>query len=410
MVRPPIPTAAEPEGREAAVAALAGTISQASIRAQPEMWRPAAAREIGEGGPPDDGAAFVVNLVSPARIAEATMADTTMASSSFHLHFHSPCFDGIISAVLMHDFLSLRYPDHAVTLHSVNYHLNDSWATSSLEKPCAIVDFLYHPDAQIWFDHHSTTFLSPALKEDFLDRRSPTLVYEPTFTSCALLLWQHLEEVRNLGANHFEKVQAADRIDSARYDSPEEAVFSTAPALRINAALAFGKGAEQYSERLVTELRSQSLDEVAESIEVRARYAGFEKLRDRGLQRLREAARLDDEDIVVFDVDGSDVAISRYGSFLFFPQARYSLGLVRHGVRGKITAMRNPWLDFPSVPLGEIFSKFGGGGHQRVASTRIQAGAVNEASLLLESIRLAIREAMEAQPEEIVHDRALQFL
>jgi nanoRNase/pAp phosphatase (c-di-AMP/oligoRNAs hydrolase) len=30
--------------------------------------------------------------------------------------------------------------------------------------------------------------------------------------------------------------------------------------------------------------------------------------------------------------------------------------------------MRNPWREFDSVPLGTIFKKFGGGGHQRVAS------------------------------------------
>ena len=35
--------------------------------------------------------------------------------------------------------------------------------------------------------------------------------------------------------------------------------------------------------------------------------------------------------------------------------------------------MRNPWMDFPSVPLGRIFEKVGGGGHQRVGSVELRS-------------------------------------
>jgi hypothetical protein len=334
-----------------------------------------------------------------------------MTAPAFHLFFHSPCFDGIVSAVLTHDFLSLNHTACPVVLHPVNYHLNETWATTKLDKPCAVVDFLYHPDAQIWFDHHSTTFLGPALKDDFLRRQSPMLVYDPAFSSCALLLWNKLDGIRNLEGKHLAKVEAADRIDSARYGSPEEAVFSDAPAMRINASLAIGEELEEYSKRLVVELRSHTLDEAGNLPEVQTRYRRFVDLRDRGLQRLRRAACLTTDGIVVFDVDGTDAVVSRYGSFLFFPEARYSLGIVRYESKGKITAMRNPWLDFQSVPLGEIFSNFGGGGHQRVASTRVRwTTASDDGSLMLKAILTAIRGALEDHDEEALHDRALQFL
>jgi hypothetical protein len=62
-----------------------------------------------------------------------------------HLYFHAPCFDGIVSAVLLHDILS-RHERHNIALHPVNYHLNATWVANALNRPAAVVDFLYHPD------------------------------------------------------------------------------------------------------------------------------------------------------------------------------------------------------------------------------------------------------------------------
>ena len=43
--------------------------------------------------------------------------------------------------------------------------------------------------------------------------------------------------------------------------------------------------------------------------------------------------------------------------------------------------MRNPWRRFKSVPLGEIFGYYGGGGHQRVASVLIEDAGKAESML-----------------------------
>lgn len=44
----------------------------------------------------------------------------------------------------------------------------------------------------------------------------------------------------------------------------------------------------------------------------------------------------------------------------------------------KILVMRNPWLEFESVPLGEICARFGGGGHQRVGAVALKGERVRE--------------------------------
>ena len=64
-----------------------------------------------------------------------------------HIYFHCPCFDGIVSAALASDFLESRQGWHEVSLRGVNYHLKNESLAISLEKPAAVVDFLYHPDA-----------------------------------------------------------------------------------------------------------------------------------------------------------------------------------------------------------------------------------------------------------------------
>ena len=315
-----------------------------------------------------------------------------------HLYFHSPCFDGLISAVLLHDYLGTGGYER-VDLHPVNYHLNDTWASSRLELPAAVVDFLYHPDATIWFDHHATTFLSESFEEDYRRRRDSLVVFDGRSPSCALLIWNAR---LSLSGDHEAKVLAADLIDSARYESPQQAVFGDAPAFRINASMAVGE-TDDYTRFLVRHLLSSSLQATADLPEVTARYERYRELRDLGMKGFiptpdladRDGYLLTEDGILLFSVDGSAGMVSRYAPFTVAPEARYSLGVITNGERAKITAMRNPWVEFPSVPLGEIFRQFGGGGHQRVASTRLHGKNRGDVIHMLLGIRQAIQSAVE---------------
>ena len=71
-----------------------------------------------------------------------------------------------------------------------------------------------------------------------------------------------------------------------------------------------------------------------------------------GLDRFKTAARIDGDSIVVFDVDTEGSFVSRYAPFYFFREARYSAGIMRWPGGAKITAMRNPWREFESLPIG----------------------------------------------------------
>src|SRR5258706_7178548 len=93
-----------------------------------------------------------------------------------YLYFHSPCFDGIVSCVLAWDFLEATQAWSIREVHAVNYNERPTWLSRKLDSPCAVVDFLYHPEAQFWADHHATSFLNEEVKRDFEQRKSPWLI------------------------------------------------------------------------------------------------------------------------------------------------------------------------------------------------------------------------------------------
>jgi hypothetical protein len=319
---------------------------------------------------------------------------------SVYLHF--PCFDGIISAVLASEYLERKHGWKTQHIIPVNYSERATWTKKSLSKPAAVVDFLYHPEADFWADHHQTTFLTPALEAQYRKRDSSSLLYDAQASSCAEVIWR--KSFRLLRQPRFrEMVEWARRIDSARYDSVEEAVLGDAPALRINSSF-LRNSSPEYCSFLVESLRSKSLAEVAASRQVVENYQSVRKAIQNGQKLFRKASRMEKDGIVVFDVQqAEDALLSRYAPYLAYPKASYSVGIMESGDGAKITAMRNPWRRFKSVPLGQIFSQYGGGGHQRVASVLVKDK--HEAQRTLGSILRDLRSAslaVKSLPKEAV--------
>jgi hypothetical protein len=321
------------------------------------------------------------------------------------VYLHFPCFDGVISAVLACEYLERKRGWKTETIVPVDYSLQSSWPAKTLSRPAAIVDFLYHPDADFWADHHQTTFLTPELEARYRRADSGNLLYDASASSCAEVVWR--KSYRLLREPRFrEMVEWARRIDSARYNSVQEAVLGEAPALRINLSFLRDASAE-YCRFLVRSLRTKSLADVAASARVAGLYQRATRAIRNGQQLFGKAARLEKDGIVVFHVDESRGALlSRYAPYLAYPRARYSVGILNTDDGAKITAMRNPWKHFKSVPLGEIFSHYGGGGHQRVASVLVKNSRDAERTLgsILGDLRRAVNTRTPIAKEAIAGD------
>jgi hypothetical protein len=292
-------------------------------------------------------------------------------AESIALYLHFPCFDGVASAALASEYLERKRLLETGEIVPVNYDRQAAWAKSKLLPNAVVVDFLYHPKAIFWADHHQTTFASDALKKDYEERKSPDFLYDPDASSCAEVVWR--KAYRLLREPHFrELVDWAHRIDGARYRTVEEAVLGDAPALRINQSL-LKDSSPEYCRFLVESFRRQPLAEVAKSAMVVDRSRSVRNAIQHGQKIFRSASHLQRNGIVVFQIPhrGDESMVSRYAPYLAYPRARYSVGLTPNSSGAKITAMRNPWMRFKSVPLGEIFRHYGGGGHQRVASVLV---------------------------------------
>lgn len=285
------------------------------------------------------------------------------------LYFHYPCFDGTVSAALAWEFLEQHKGWSVDELCPVNYTVRNGWLSSDLKHPVAIVDFLYHPSADFWADHHATSMLTKEAEVDYQRRRAEfPLYFDEQAGSCASLLFRHLGDAL-AGKPHFpEIVEWAEKIDSARYESVEEAILGDAPALRINRSILLEPGAE-YARFLCKELRNHPLDHVAALNEVKTRQDEVERRTRAGLKQVEKHITMEPGAVATFEAElTKDEMINRYSAYYFAPDARYSVGIIHSEEGTAITAMRNPWREFPSVELGKLFSTFGGGGHQRVGS------------------------------------------
>lgn len=288
------------------------------------------------------------------------------------LYFHYPCFDGIVSAALAWEFLETQKGWRVGELCPVNYTVRNTWLSGELRHPVAIVDFLYHPCADFWADHHATSMLTKEAEADYQRRQAEfPLYFDEHAGSCAFLLFRYLGKSL-AGKPHFpEMVEWAEKIDSARYESVEEAILGDAPALKINRSILLEPGAD-YARFLCKALRTHPLDEVAALDEVMTRQDDVEQRIRAGLKHVKERIRMEPGAVAAFEAEpGKDEIINRYSAYYFAPDARYSLGIIHSEEGTAITAMRNPWREFPSVAIGKIFVAFGGGGHQRVGSVFI---------------------------------------
>jgi hypothetical protein len=300
-----------------------------------------------------------------------------------HVYFHAPCFDGVVSAVFAMELLRWEDP----YLHPTGYEVRAHWLEDRLEAPTAVVDFLFHPRAIFWADHHRTTFLNEIAARYHSEHPRPEWIFDPAAGSCAALLFRSFPQL----AHHEQLARWADKIDAARYESVNEAIFGTSPALLISKGLAVGDGYTNSTE-LVRRLSRRPLASVAADRDVRERFERVQRDAEHALREFDRHARLEAGDIIVADLE-SDAGTNRYAPYHQFPGARYSVVLFRTSSGAKITAMRNPWREFASVPLGNIFERYGGGGHDRVASLLVPPERDADANVLLRAIVDDLRSA-----------------
>ena len=321
------------------------------------------------------------------------------------IYVHYPCFDGLVSAAIASDFLETAKGWSIKSVQPVNYDRSPTWLETPLAPFTAIVDFLYHPVATFWADHHPTTFLTEAAKLDYEQNGVGRMLhYDRSSPSCGMLLYRVLEPQLSAPKRFGEMALWADHIDGAQYDSVQEAIFGTSAAMTISLSLAHANNVaepgpvaeaeadQEYCEFLLAALRGSTLDGVASLPIVRSRADKIRSETQAGLDLLRDKISDEPGEIAVarFEPE-SGVIVSRYSPYYWRPDARYSVTLARSQKGTTIRAMRNPWRNFESVQLGQIFQQYGGGGHQRVGALVIPPDRDVDAEEIISKIVQDIR-------------------
>lgn len=304
-------------------------------------------------------------------------------SATIYLHF--PCFDGIVSGALAILLLGNLRGWRFDAIHGVNYDLQSNWLNTRLADHNCVVDFLYHPQAEFWCDHHTTTFLDSTLRADFAARPNPLRIYNQESPSTARLLWNKAAEALRREDRLEEMVKWADKIDAANYDDVNQALFGTHPALQISRSLAVDADSN-YCDLLVRGLCNLSLRDLANHPEVKRRAVQAEEFNRVGLSRIDKEIELQGN-IAVFDVVTEDASVNRYSAFYYHPNVQYSIGTFRCKDSITVRVNANPWLRFLSPNLGEMIRAAAknaglpsaGGGHARVGSLRLDNESHNAA-------------------------------
>ncbi|MGH9496036.1 MAG: hypothetical protein ACRD3B_13640, partial [Candidatus Sulfotelmatobacter sp.] len=245
-----------------------------------------------------------------------------------------------------------------------------------------------------WVDHHQTSILTPEANHVFERRkRQFRLIYDARANSCAFLLYRNLRQFLPHKPHLKDMVTWAEKIDAAKYSSVKEAILGEAPALRIARTLsAEDESGPEYARFLLLQLRDHDLAQVADLEPVKTREDRIRRSILSGLESVKSKLRLEKGGVVVFDARPKpNQLINRYSPYFFRPEARYSIAVVRSRTGIRITAMRNPWRNFRSIPLGRAFAEFGGGGHERVGAVMLPANRRNRVPDVVKSLLSAMQ-------------------
>lgn len=284
--------------------------------------------------------------------------------SRLRIHYHRD-FDGMVAgAVLARVLRDKRGEDP--TWASINYDQRTDWDGFSADERFAVVDFHFHPRAEYWFDHHPTTFLSPKLRERYAP--SERWRWDESSLSCPPLILNHAREHWGFvaPARFVEMAAWSDKIDAARYDDVEEAVFGDKPALRISRALTASPNNEWIDE-LVGALTESDLDTVAGRADVEKVYQRAARNRDRALEQFPPTVESKRAHVLVYDASSSQIRRERFAPFYHHPDVHYAVGVIPTRAGFHVSAGENPWNASPAdLHIGQIMEAYGGGGHRSV--------------------------------------------
>lgn len=270
--------------------------------------------------------------------------------------------DGVTSAVLLStmeqiDSIELIHPQD-ITNKKIEITGHDIMA-----------NLPYHPNCAMWFDHHELTESNEKPPADYPGRHaiapSVARVIYDYYHSDALKKYEDL-------------VHETDRLDSATLEAHEVTDPQGVILLGFTVDGRTGMGSfKEYFSNLVTWLKAMPPEEVLRQPEVVARTVRMKEANAEFLSQLKKYSRKDGN-VVITDfrsVDRIPVG-NRFLVYTIFPEVNVSLRL-QWGPEKKFVAAtlgHNIFKRDCKTNIGQLCSKYGGGGHRGAGACVLAPG------------------------------------
>ncbi len=307
------------------------------------------------------------------------------------LLYHGHCFDGVASAATFTRFYQERIRPEAEVQYMGLLHRPGSLFDLDMfdGDENAIVDFKYAASERLtwWFDHHESAFLTPEDEAHFRADTSGQKFLDATRKSCTEFIADVASSRFGFNAEPLEPlVHWAHIIDGALYESAAQCVELKEPALQLMQVIEADPD-DRFVERLISELVTKPLAEVATSEEVQRR---FRPIRQQHLETLEAIGRKAVFANGVVQVDLVDEGYEGFNKFIPYylnPETTYSVALTRGPVRTKISVGSNPWAPVPRTHnIARICERYGGGGHAVVGAISFRPDEVERAREVMREI------------------------
>jgi len=301
--------------------------------------------------------------------------------------YHGHCFDGVASAALFSRFYRARFHkdaeiEYTALMHRPNNLFDDEMFDADEN---AIVDFKYSPSPRVtwWFDHHQSAFLSSEDEAHFNTDTSGKKFLDTQSKSCCEFIARIAREKFDYEDTTLEPlISWAHIIDGALYDSPAQAVELRASALQLMQVIE-SVSENEFIEKIIRELTTKTLDEVALSDEVQRHFEPIRAQHEQTLEAVKRKAvyTQGERGVVFFDlVDEGFEGFNKFIPYYLFPTATYTVAVTRSPHRAKISVGSNPWSPRPRTHnIATICERYGGGGHAVVGAVSLKPDEIEHA-------------------------------
>ena len=313
----------------------------------------------------------------------------------YDIYFHDD-FDGRASAAVVLAFLRSR-GDEIEHYTPVNFDIQSQWLKEGFfnnhklfrdprkvrrkagprgepRNPAIVVDFLYHPDAALWFDHHETSFKRADWGKKF--RPSKFHHWDPNYASCCHQVLDKLTKTFGWRPpKHLRELSKwLDVVDGAKYRSAKQTIELKEPALRLAEFIDERTKHGETLEWLIKLMSEQSLDVIIRHRKIKPTLRNIKRKVKDSLEFYRKNLQIYGKTTLINGID-SKRACLRFAPYYLLPDSVYHVRLKKVGKIYGFTAGVNPWRRKENkLHIGKLlFKTFGaGGGHKAVGGTEFK--------------------------------------